>query len=150
MGRSSVGQSKTQLLNKIKNEGKKTKKELSQQMKSSNFWAETFRTLALIGFYYVASIGLTFYQNWLLKVTLAFHMKAQFSVVNPPETQVELQKRRANFGQMKYNSMSRRRIELYFMRTKLSFLLCNSTSVSGRFFNNTESNIYFWSKYFLI
>lgn len=68
MGRSSVGQTQTQLLNKIKNEGRKTKKELSQQMKSSNFWTETFRTLALIGFYYVASIGLTFYQNWLLKV----------------------------------------------------------------------------------
>merc|ERR1719351_137246 len=36
-------------------------------MKSSNFWSEVFRTLSLIGFYYAASIGLTFYQSWLLK-----------------------------------------------------------------------------------
>jgi len=64
MGR---GESNKQLLNKIRNEGKKTKKELSQQMKSSNFWSEVFRTLSLIGFYYAASIGLTFYQSWLLK-----------------------------------------------------------------------------------
>ena len=62
------GGAKKQLLNTIKNEGKKTKKELSQQMKSSSFWTEVFRTLALIGFYYAASIGLTFYQSWLLKV----------------------------------------------------------------------------------
>ena len=64
------GEAQKQLLNKIKNESKKTKKELSQQMKSSNFWSEVFRTLALIGFYYATSIGLTFYQNWLLKVKI--------------------------------------------------------------------------------
>ena len=57
-----------QLLSQIRNEGSKTKKELSQQMKSSTFWTEVFRTLSLVGFYYVASIGLTFYQSWLLKV----------------------------------------------------------------------------------
>ena len=60
--------SKKKLLNKVKDEGKKTKAELSQQMKSSQFWTEVFRTLSLIGFYYFASIGLTFYQSWLLKV----------------------------------------------------------------------------------
>ena len=65
MGR--TGHSK-QLLSQIRNEGNKTKKELKQQMKSSTFWTEVFRTLSLIGFYYVASIGLTFYQSWLLKV----------------------------------------------------------------------------------
>ena len=65
MGR---GEAQKRLLSKLKNEGKKTKKELSQQMKSSNFWTEVFRTTSLIGFYYVASIGLTFYQSWLLKV----------------------------------------------------------------------------------
>ena len=65
MGR--TGHSK-QLLTQIRNEGNKTKKELKQQMKSSTFWTEVFRTLSLIGFYYVASIGLTFYQSWLLKV----------------------------------------------------------------------------------
>ena len=54
--------------NKVKDEGKKTKKELSHQMKSSQFWTNVFKTLALIGFYYFASIGLTFYQSWLLKV----------------------------------------------------------------------------------
>jgi len=64
MGR--TGHSK-QLLTQIRNEGNKTKKELKQQMKSSTFWTEVFRTLSLIGFYYVASIGLTFYQSWLLK-----------------------------------------------------------------------------------
>ena len=60
--------SKKKLLNKVKDEGKKTKAELSQQMKSSQFWTEVFRTLSLIGFYYFSSIGLTFYQSWLLKV----------------------------------------------------------------------------------
>ena len=78
MGR---GESNKQLLNKIRNEGKKTKKELSQQMKSSNFWSEVFRTLSLIGFYYAASIGLTFYQSWLLKVNAFIHI-ISLNVIN--------------------------------------------------------------------
>ena len=60
---------------------------------------------------------------------------------NLPETLVELDRRRDNFVLMKYNSIRLRLIELYFIWTKLSLLLCNSTSVSGGFFNNTESNI---------
>ena len=55
-------------LKKVKSEGRKTKNELAEQMKSSNFWTITIRTLALISFYYATSIGLTFYQSWLLKV----------------------------------------------------------------------------------
>ena len=66
--RMSVGKKK--LLSKVRSESKKTKKELTQQMKSSQFWTEVFKTLALIGFYYFSSIGLTFYQSWLLKVCL--------------------------------------------------------------------------------
>jgi len=54
-------------LKKVKSEGRKTKNELAEQMKSSNFWTITIRTLALISFYYATSIGLTFYQSWLLK-----------------------------------------------------------------------------------
>ena len=61
---------KKKLLNRVKNESRKTKQELSQKMSSSGFWTEVFRTLALIGFYYFASIGLTFYQSWLLKVCI--------------------------------------------------------------------------------
>ena len=59
----SVGKKK--LLSKVRSESKKTKKELTQQ-----FWTEVYKTLALIGFYYFSSIGLTFYQSWLLKVCL--------------------------------------------------------------------------------
>jgi len=62
-----MGAVKKQLLNRVRNEGRKTKKELKQQMKSSNFWTIAIRTMALIGFYYAASIGLTFYQKWLIK-----------------------------------------------------------------------------------
>ena len=72
---------KKQLINKIKNEGIKTKKELSQQMQSSNFWTEVFRTLSLVGFYYVASIGLTFYQSWLLKVRSKLSLEDFFSIL---------------------------------------------------------------------
>jgi len=54
-------------MKKVQSEGKKTKKDLTEQMKSSSFWTEAIRTLALIAFYYLASIGLTFYQSWLLK-----------------------------------------------------------------------------------
>ena len=61
---------KKKLLNRVKNESRKTKQELRQKMSSSGFWTEVFRTLALIGFYYFASIGLTFYQSWLLKVCI--------------------------------------------------------------------------------
>ena len=63
-----MGAVKKQLLNRVRNEGRKTRKELKQQMKSSNFWTIAIRTMALIGFYYAASIGLTFYQKWLIKV----------------------------------------------------------------------------------
>ena len=52
---------------------------------------------------------------------------------NLPETLVELDKRRDNFVLMKYNSIRLRLIELYFIWTKLSLLLCNSTRVSGGF-----------------
>ena len=81
MGRGGV---KKQLINKIKNKGKETSEELSQQMKSSNFWTEVFRTLSLVGFYYVASIGLTFYQSWLLKV-VSFVFEMALLILNPLE-----------------------------------------------------------------
>eukprot|EP00092_Neocalanus_flemingeri_P040474 GFUD01044077.1.p1 GENE.GFUD01044077.1~~GFUD01044077.1.p1 ORF type:complete len:477 (-),score=81.09 GFUD01044077.1:335-1765(-) len=62
-----MGAVKKKLMSKVKNEGRKTKKELAEQIKSSNFWSVAFRTMALISFYYATSIGLTFYQSWLLK-----------------------------------------------------------------------------------
>jgi len=62
-----MGAVKKKLMKKVKNEGRKTKKELEEQLKSSNFWTIAFRTMALISFYYATSIGLTFYQSWLLK-----------------------------------------------------------------------------------
>jgi len=62
-----MGAVKKKLMKKVQSESRKTKQELAEQMKSSNFWTVTFRTLALISFYYAASIGLTFYQSWLLK-----------------------------------------------------------------------------------
>ena len=65
-----MGAVKKKLLTKVKSESRKTKKELTEQMKSSNFWTIAFRTMALISFYYAASIGLTFYQKWLIKVKL--------------------------------------------------------------------------------
>ena len=71
-----MGAVKKKLMKKVKNEGRKTKKELEEQLKSSNFWTIAFRTMALISFYYATSIGLTFYQSWLLKV-------ATFNIVLP-------------------------------------------------------------------
>jgi len=62
-----MGAVKKKLLTKVRSESRKTKKELTEQMKSSNFWTIAFRTLALVSFYYAASIGLTFYQKWLIK-----------------------------------------------------------------------------------
>jgi len=62
-----MGAVKKKLLTKVKSESRRTKKELTEQMKSSNFWTIAFRTMALISFYYIASIGLTFYQKWLIK-----------------------------------------------------------------------------------
>jgi len=62
-----MGAVKKKLLTKVRSESRRTKKELTEQMKSSNFWTIAFRTMALISFYYVASIGLTFYQKWLIK-----------------------------------------------------------------------------------
>jgi len=55
------------LLTRLQSESRKTKRELSEQMKSSNFWTIALRTFCLIAFYYAASIGLTFYQKWLIK-----------------------------------------------------------------------------------
>ena len=37
------------------------------QVKNSNFWVTLVNTAALIAFYYSSSIGLTFYQSWLMK-----------------------------------------------------------------------------------
>ena len=68
-----MGAVKKKLLTKVKSESRKTKKELTEQMKSSNFWTVAFRTMALISFYYASSIGLTFYQKWLIKVKLRLH-----------------------------------------------------------------------------
>jgi solute carrier family 35 protein C2 len=58
---------KKKLMKKLKAEGKTTKHELKSRLKSTNFWNKVFKTGLLIGFYYSTSIGLTFYQNWLLK-----------------------------------------------------------------------------------
>jgi len=58
---------KRNVLKKLAKEGKATKAELKNQMKSSSFWSATLKTLLLICFYYSTSIGLTFYQNWLMK-----------------------------------------------------------------------------------
>lgn len=44
-----------------------TKRELKQQMGKSSFWNVVLKTGLLVAFYYATSIGLTFYQNWLLK-----------------------------------------------------------------------------------
>jgi len=54
-------------MRKLQQEGKVTKAELKNQMKSQKFWRSTMKTLLLIMFYYSTSIGLTFYQNWLMK-----------------------------------------------------------------------------------
>jgi len=58
---------KKQLLKKLRAEGKSTKQELKQQMRTKSFWSVVLKTGLLIAFYYATSIGLTFYQNWLLK-----------------------------------------------------------------------------------
>ena len=74
-----MGAGKKKLLTKVRSESRMTKKELTEQMKSSNFWTIAFRTMALIGFYYAASIGLVFYQKWLIKVI--FICKINFFVI---------------------------------------------------------------------
>lgn len=61
------GTSKKKLLTKLRSESRNTKQELKAQIQSSNFWYVAFNTLVLIIFYYGTSIGLTFYQNWLMK-----------------------------------------------------------------------------------
>ena len=45
------------------------KKKLENSFHSKAVWSLASKTVALILFYYVTSIGLTFYQNWLLKVS---------------------------------------------------------------------------------
>ena len=40
---------------------------LQAQVKSASFWYVALNTGALIAFYYLTSIGLTFYQSWLMK-----------------------------------------------------------------------------------
>ena len=37
------------------------------QVQSASFWYVALNTSALIIFYYITSIGLTFYQSWLMK-----------------------------------------------------------------------------------
>jgi len=56
-----------ELVGKIRAEGRQTKKELKAQVQSSSFWYVALNTAALIAFYYLTSIGLTFYQSWLMK-----------------------------------------------------------------------------------
>jgi len=56
-----------ELMGKIKAEGRQTKKELKAQVQSASFWYVALNTSALIIFYYITSIGLTFYQSWLMK-----------------------------------------------------------------------------------
>ena len=69
------------LLTRLQSESRKTKRELSEQMKSSNFWTIALRTFCLIAFYYAASIGLTFYQKWLIKVMFLFILKCSISPI---------------------------------------------------------------------
>ena len=40
---------------------------LQAQVQSASFWYVALNTGALIAFYYLTSIGLTFYQSWLMK-----------------------------------------------------------------------------------
>ena len=40
---------------------------LQAQVQSASFWYVALNTAALIAFYYLTSIGLTFYQSWLMK-----------------------------------------------------------------------------------
>ena len=40
---------------------------LQAQVRSASFWYVALNTVALIAFYYLTSIGLTFYQSWLMK-----------------------------------------------------------------------------------
>lgn len=40
---------------------------MQAQVQSSSFWYVALNTAALIAFYYLTSIGLTFYQSWLMK-----------------------------------------------------------------------------------
>lgn len=56
-----------EIVGKIKAEGRQTKKELKAQVQSASFWYVALNTAALIAFYYLTSIGLTFYQSWLMK-----------------------------------------------------------------------------------
>jgi len=56
-----------ELVGKIKAEGRLTKRELKAQVRSASFWYVALNTVALIAFYYLTSIGLTFYQSWLMK-----------------------------------------------------------------------------------
>ena len=74
-----MGAVKKKLLTKVKSESRKTKEEVTVQIQSSNSWQIAFRTLALISFYYAASIGLVFYQKWLIKVI--FICKINFFVI---------------------------------------------------------------------
>lgn len=55
------------ILTKLRSEGRSTKKELKAQMQSPHFWPAMLKLAGLIIIYYVPSIGLTFYQGWLIK-----------------------------------------------------------------------------------
>jgi len=56
-----------EVMGRLRAEGRHTKRELQAQVKNSNFWVTLVNTAALIAFYYSSSIGLTFYQSWLMK-----------------------------------------------------------------------------------
>jgi len=57
----------TKVAKRLRREVKGRGKEFKQNMSSDSVYSAAFRTLCLIGFYYVTSIGLTFFQSSLIK-----------------------------------------------------------------------------------